>query len=84
MIAALVSGGVYLYLDELQTFAKAARTRRDNLATSIRDLKQQKDAAEAELIDAENELQKAERLEVREARGDDSAHAGDHRKAMIG
>ncbi len=66
------------------TFAKAARTRRDNLATSIRDLKQQKESAEAELLEAENELQKAERLEVREARGDDGAHAGDHHKAMIG
>jgi len=66
------------------TFAKAARTRRDNLSTSIRDLKQQKEGAEAELMDAEAELQKAERLEVREARNDSSDSAGDDRKAMIG
>lgn len=66
------------------TFAKAARTRRDNLATSIRDLKQQKESAEAELLDAEAELQKAERLEVREARSESSAAASDDRKAMIG
>lgn len=67
------------------TFAKAARTRRDNLAISIRDLKQQKEGAEAELLDAENELQKAERMEVREARmGDEVVDAGESRKAMIG
>lgn len=66
------------------TFAKAARTRRDNLSTSICDLKQQKEAAEAELMDAEAELQKAERLEVREARHESGAEAGEDRKAMIG
>jgi flagellar export protein FliJ len=66
------------------TFAKAARTRRDNLSTSIRDLKQQKEAAEAELMEAEAELQKAERLEVREARNESSAETGEDRKAMIG
>lgn len=66
------------------TFAKAARTRRDNLSTSIRDLKQQKEAAEAELMDAEAELQKAERLEVREARNESDAENGEDRKAMIG
>ena len=66
------------------TFAKAARTRRDNLSTSIRDLKQQKEAAEAELLEAEAELQKAERLEVREARSDSGEAPADERKAMIG
>ncbi|QKV17059.1 flagellar export protein FliJ [Oricola thermophila] len=66
------------------TFAKAARTRRDNLMTSIRDLKQQKEAAEAELLEAEAELQKAERLEVREARAGSSSGADDQRKEMIG
>lgn len=66
------------------TFAKAARTRRDNLMTSIRDLKQQKEAAEAELLEAEAELQKAERLEVREARAETSSGADDQRKEMIG
>ena len=66
------------------TFAKAACTRRDNLAISIRDLKQQKEAAEAELLDAESELQKAERMEVREARLGDEMDSGESRKAMIG
>ena len=67
------------------TFAKAARTRRDNLSTSIRDLKQQKEAAEAELLEAEAELQKAERMEVREARNDDDTpQTEEPRKAMIG
>lgn len=50
------------------TFAKAARTRRDNLFNSISDLKSQKETAEEALMDAEAELQKAEKLEVREAR----------------
>ena len=50
------------------TFAKAARTRRDNLFNSIRDLKDQLGRAQDELMDAESELQKAERLDVREAR----------------
>ncbi|TCD15378.1 flagellar export protein FliJ [Oricola cellulosilytica] len=67
------------------TFAKAARTRRDNLEVSIRDLKQQKDSAETELLEAESELQKAERLEVREARGAEIQNApAPHGKAMIG
>lgn len=66
------------------TFAKAARTRRDNLAISIRDLKQQKESAETELLEAEAELQKAERLEVREARTESNAGSGEDRKAMIG
>lgn len=50
------------------TFAKAARTRRDNLFNSIRDLKDQLGRAQDELMDAETELQKAERLDVRESR----------------
>lgn len=68
------------------TFAKAARTRRDNLEISIRDLKQQKESAEQELMEAENELRKAERLEVRETRGTDASEdlAQHNRKAMIG
>lgn len=48
------------------TFAKAARQRRDNLFGSIRDLMQQKDAAEAELVVAEADLAKAEALEERD------------------
>ncbi|MEL6922180.1 MAG: flagellar export protein FliJ, partial [Pseudomonadota bacterium] len=68
------------------TFAKAARTRRDNLMNSIADLKAQKEAAESALMDAEAELQKAERLEVREARGVEEAPAAPviDRSAMIG
>ncbi|WP_421857470.1 flagellar export protein FliJ [Oricola sp.] len=67
------------------TFAKAARTRRDNLEVSIRDLRQQKETAEADLMEAEAELQKAERLEVREARGPETGvEAAGNRSAMIG
>jgi flagellar export protein FliJ len=67
------------------TFAKAAHTRRDNLEVSIRDLRQQKEVAEADLMDAEAELQKAERLEVREARGSEpEEQPADNRDAMIG
>ncbi|MEL6435702.1 MAG: flagellar export protein FliJ [Pseudomonadota bacterium] len=69
------------------TFAKAARTRRDNLFNSIKDLKMQKEAAEGALMDAEAELQKAERLEVREARAVEEqapAQSAYDRSAMIG
>ncbi|MEO0544507.1 MAG: flagellar export protein FliJ [Pseudomonadota bacterium] len=68
------------------TFAKAARTRRDNLMNSINDLKTQKEAAETALLDAEAELQKAERLEVREARGIEEVPVEPviDRSAMIG
>lgn len=67
------------------TFAKAARTRRDNLHTSIRDLDSQKEAAEAALLEAEAELQKVERLDVREARrtAQETQSAYD-KQAMIG
>lgn len=50
------------------TFAKAARTRRDNLFGSIDDLRTQMKNAEELLSDAEEELKKAEMKEVREAR----------------
>lgn len=50
------------------TFAKAARTRRDNLFGSIEDLRTQMQGAEESLADAEEELKKAEMKEVREAR----------------
>ena len=67
------------------TFAKAAHTRRDNLEISIRDLRQQKESAERELMDAESELQKAERLEVRESRGVEvTPEPVEDRKSMIG
>lgn len=48
------------------TFAKAARTRRDNLIDSARDLKTQMSAARLALEEAEAELQHAEKLEQRD------------------
>ncbi|MBS9721130.1 flagellar export protein FliJ [Tianweitania sp. BSSL-BM11] len=51
------------------TFAKAARQRRDNLKNSQADLAQQKSAAQAQLSEAEIELERAEMLESRDARG---------------
>lgn len=45
------------------TFAAAARTRRDNLMDSVRDLKSQMDAAKMAMAEAEDELLNAERLE---------------------
>lgn len=50
------------------TFAKAARTRRDNLVTSQTELRQQREAAASALADAEQELAKAEMLESRDSR----------------
>lgn len=50
------------------TFAKAARTRRENLLTSQAELKIQRDAAEASLAEAEAELTRAELLDAREAK----------------
>jgi flagellar export protein FliJ len=51
------------------TFAKAARQRRENLGVSQRDLKGQREGAEALLLEAEAELKKAEMLEGRDGRG---------------
>lgn len=67
------------------TFAKAARQRRDNLFDSIRDLKAQKDEAEAALAESEAELAKAEALEQRDGkpRDIDEIPVTDKR-AMIG
>ncbi|RZS83158.1 hypothetical protein EV217_1898 [Phyllobacterium myrsinacearum] len=67
------------------TFAKAARQRRDNLFDSIRDLKAQKDDAEAALAESEAELAKAEALEQRDGkvRDIDDMPVADKR-AMIG
>ncbi len=48
------------------TFARAARTRRDNLLDSKKELKVQRDAAEVSLGEAEAELRKAEALEERD------------------
>ncbi|WP_182087082.1 flagellar FliJ family protein [Aureimonas sp. ME7] len=52
------------------TFAKAARTRRDNLTNSVGDLRIQMNAARIALEEAEAELVNAEKLEQRDA-GDD-------------
>ncbi|MBL8582664.1 MAG: flagellar export protein FliJ [Rhizobiaceae bacterium] len=48
------------------TFAKAARTRQENLRNSKNDLAQQKNVAESLLAEAEAELSKAEMLESRD------------------
>jgi hypothetical protein len=48
------------------TFAKAARTRQENLRNSKNDLVQQKSVAESLLAEAEAELSKAELLESRD------------------
>ncbi|WP_075997206.1 flagellar export protein FliJ [Salaquimonas pukyongi] len=48
------------------TFAKAARSRVENLETSIRELKEKRSPAEEALKEAEEELRKAE---LKEARG---------------
>jgi flagellar export protein FliJ len=48
------------------TFARAARTRRDNLVISNKELRIQHDAAQASLAEAEAELAKAEALEERD------------------
>lgn len=68
------------------TFAKAARQRRDNLFGSIRDLVAQKEAAEAELVEAEAELAKVEALEERDGkvRDPEERPAAPDRRAMIG
>jgi flagellar protein FliJ len=62
------------------TFAKAAAQRRDNLKTSVDDLRAKLDLALADLDTAREVLQKAEGGEPREAgrtrrRGDGTAHA---------
>lgn len=48
------------------TFAKAARQRVDNLATSIRDLQEKRITADDALKEAEEELRKAELKEARD------------------
>jgi len=59
------------------TFAKAARQRRDNLKDSQNDLAQQRQAAQAALTEAEEELSKAEMLDARNKDVD-----GDGRRAL--
>lgn len=65
------------------TFAKAARNRRENLQTSVADLRSQLDAAEASLAEAEAELAKAERMEERDGRPAEEPPAP-RRAGMIG
>ena len=48
------------------TFAKAARQRQENLEGSIRDLKEKRVNAEAALVEADEELSKAQKLEQRD------------------
>ena len=68
------------------TFAKAARSRRENLVTSVRDLKEQQGAAAAALKDVEDELAKAERKEERDGKAMefDRGTSDYDRAAMIG
>ena len=48
------------------TFAKSAAQRRDNLMTSVTDLQGQRDAAQADLSQAEEEFDKLQQLVERE------------------
>lgn len=48
------------------TFAKAARQRQENLEGSIRDLQDKRVNAEAALVEADEELKKAQKLEQRD------------------
>ena len=50
------------------TFAKAARLRRENLQTSIQDLNDQHASAKLALLEVEEELEKAEKLEERDGK----------------
>lgn len=52
------------------TYARAARTRRENLVSSIEELRGQLDEAKAALTEAQDELAKAESLEGRDKSGD--------------
>ena len=67
------------------TFAKAARNRRENLETSIRDLLEQQVAAREALDAVEDELGKAERKEERDGKtGEFDAAQEIDRAVMIG
>jgi flagellar protein FliJ len=52
------------------TYARAARTRRDNLQQSASELRGQLDEAKSHLDEAQEELQKAQNLEGREKNGE--------------
>ena len=64
--------------------AKAARTRRENLANSAKELKVQLDAANIALEEAEAELEKAEAKERRDGRVTPREPAPVRSSAMIG
>lgn len=64
------------------TFAKAARSRRDNLKNSQADLATQRTAAQSLLNEAEAELSKAQMLESRDGKMRDMEPEA--RAAMIG
>lgn len=67
------------------TFAKAARLRRENLQTSIQDLNDQHSAAKSALVDAEEELSKAEKLEQRDGKSIEIDKTSEYERAgMIG
>lgn len=67
------------------TFAKAARLRRENLSTSIGDLREQHAAAKLALADVQEELDKAEKLEERDGKSVEPEKVDDYdRAAMIG
>lgn len=52
------------------TYARAARTRRENLVSSIEELRGQLDEAKAAFAEAQDELAKAESLDGRDKSGD--------------
>ncbi|WP_375459657.1 flagellar export protein FliJ [uncultured Enterovirga sp.] len=64
------------------TYAKAARTRRDNLKRSADDLKTQLSDAQAELGEAFEALKKVEILETRERTAERVADAAREQAAM--
>ncbi len=67
------------------TFAKAARLRRENLQTSIQDLNDQHAAAKLALMEAEEELEKAEKLEERDGKTVEADRRDEYERAgMIG
>lgn len=64
------------------TYAKAARTRRDNLKRSADDLKLQLSDAQAELGEAFEALKKVEILDNRERSAERAAEAAREQRAM--
>ena len=66
------------------TYARAARTRRDNLHHSVDELKAQLDEAKANYEDAQADLAKAQHLEGREKSADRSPEALRDSDARLG